>query len=128
MIVLDHDIPRDQADRLRLRRIRFRQIGIQVGRPEWDDQQEILRYLQQTRDVTFLTRDVGFFRPRFRHANYCIAVVDDIIAATATTIRRFLRHPQFRTNSMRVGRVVRLSPTKITLWEIGRERPYSELW
>ena len=38
-------------------RIHCRQIGFQVGRPEWDDQQEILRYLHSTRGVTMFTRD-----------------------------------------------------------------------
>ncbi len=37
MIVLDHNIAHDQAQRLRRRRIHFRQVGFEVGRPEWDD-------------------------------------------------------------------------------------------
>ena len=62
MILLDHNIPEDQAEQLRRWRIHFRQIGFEVGRPEWDDQQEILRYLHATKQVTFFTRDLGFFR------------------------------------------------------------------
>lgn len=62
MIILDHNIPEDQAQRLRRRRVRFRQIGFEVGRPEWDDQQEILRFLHATKQITFFTRDLVFPR------------------------------------------------------------------
>ena len=72
MIVLDHNIPKDQAQQLRRRRVHFRQIGFEVGRPEWDDQQEILRFLHATKQITFFTRDLGFFRAPLRHANYCL--------------------------------------------------------
>ena len=72
MIILDHNIPMDQAEQLRRRRVRFRQIGFEVGRPEWDDQQEILRFLHKTKQITFFTRDLGFFPARLRHANYCL--------------------------------------------------------
>ena len=53
MIILDHNIPEDQAQQLRGRRIHFRQIGVEVGRPEWDDQQEILRFLHSSKQLTF---------------------------------------------------------------------------
>ena len=59
MIVLDHNIPENQAEQLRRRRIHFRQNGFEVGRPEWDDQQEILRFLHATKEITFFTRDQG---------------------------------------------------------------------
>ena len=72
MIILDHNIPNDQAAQLQRCRVRFRQIGFEVGRPEWDDQQEILRFLHATKQITFFTRDLGFFRAPLRHANYCL--------------------------------------------------------
>jgi len=75
LIILDHNISEDQAEQLRRWRIRFRQIGFEVGRPEWDDQQEILRYMHQVNRCTFFTRDLGFFHPRFCHANYCMVVL-----------------------------------------------------
>jgi len=75
LIILDHNIPEDQVEQLRRWRIRFQQIGFEVGRPEWDDQQEILRYLHQVKRCTFFTRDLGFFHPRFCHATYCMVVI-----------------------------------------------------
>ena len=85
MIILDHNIPQSQIERLRKNRIRFVQIGIHVGRPEWDDQQEILRYLHGERSSTFFTRDLGFYRAHLRHRSYCIVVIDDKVTATAET-------------------------------------------
>jgi len=75
VIVLDHNIPQDQAEQLRRWRVHFRQIGFEVGRPEWDDQQEVLRYLHTEKQLTFFTRDLGFFRRRLCHPNYCLVVL-----------------------------------------------------
>ena len=57
MILLDHNIPEQQVERLRRARLRPQQIGHEVGRPEWLDFEEILRYLHRRKAVTFFTRD-----------------------------------------------------------------------
>jgi hypothetical protein len=108
VIVLDHNIPEDQAKQLRGRRIHFRQIGFEVGRPEWDDQQEILRFLHATKQVTFFTRDLGFFRAPLRHANYCLVVLTVPVLETAHYISKLLRHHQFNTRAKRNGKVMRV--------------------
>ena len=100
MIILDHNIPEDQAEQLRLRRTHFRQIGFEVGRPEWDDQQEILRFLHATKQITFFTRDLGFRAP-LRHANYCLVVLTVPVVETAHYVSKLLRHPHFNT---KIGR------------------------
>jgi len=38
MIVLDHNIIKEQAQLLKQRRIHFRQVGVEIGLPSWDDQ------------------------------------------------------------------------------------------
>jgi hypothetical protein len=83
VIVLDHNIPEDEAEKLRHRRVHFRQIGFEVGRPEWDDQQEILRFLHKTKQITFFTRDMGFFRAPLRHGNYCLVALTVPVLETA---------------------------------------------
>jgi hypothetical protein len=83
VIFLDHNIPEDQAQQLRRRRIHCQQIGFEVGRPEWDDQQEILRFLHAVKQPTFFTRDLGFFRAPLRHANYCIVTLTVPVLETA---------------------------------------------
>lgn len=121
MIILDHNIPEDEARKLRLWKIHFRQIGFEVGRPEWEDQQEILRYLHRTKQPTFFMRDLGFFRGKLCHSNYCIVVLDLPVVETAIHIRRLLRHPRFRTRANRSGKVLKLTARKILMWQ-GRSR------
>ena len=99
MIVLDHNIPEDEAEKLRHRRVHFRQIGFEVGRPEWDDQQEILRFLHKTKQITFFTRDMGFFRAPLRHGNYCLVALTVPVLETAHYISKLLRHPHFNTRA-----------------------------
>ena len=128
MILLDHNIPEDQAEQLRRWRVHFRQIGSDVGRPEWDDQQEVLRYLHAAKHATFCTRDLGFFHRRFCHPNYCLVVFDVPVLETASCIRRLLRHPMLKTGARRWGKVLRVSREKIVLWEIGREQMINLGW
>jgi hypothetical protein len=128
VIVLDHNIAEDQSQLLRARRIHFKQIGVEAGRPEWDDFQEILRYLHRYKQITFFTRDFDFFQPRLRHTNYALIVVAAPIKETAAFITRFLRHPEFRTKAQRCGKVIRLSPRVISWWEIGAEQQRDLLW
>ena len=128
MILLDHNIPEHQVEILRRARLRPRQIGHEVGRPEWQDLEEILRYLHRLRRATFITRDEGFFRRRLCHNNYCIVVVSSPVVETAVYVRRFLRHPTFRTKQRRTGKVVRLLPTKIMWWEVGMESQQRLSW
>ncbi len=128
MIVLDYNIIKEQAELLRRRRIHFRQIGVEIGLPSWDDQQEILRYLHNAKQTTFFTRDNDFFRYKLCHSNYCLAVIDAQEYETAAFIRKFLRHPNFRTKAKRCGKVVKLSPRIVTWWEIGKSRRQHLIW
>ncbi len=128
MILLDHNIPEGQVEILRRARLRPQQVGREVGRPEWQDLEEILRYLHRLKAATFITRDEGFFRRRLSHSNYCIVVVSGPVIETAEYIRRFLRHPAFRTKQQRAGKVVRLLPTRILGWEIDVKLQKRLLW
>jgi len=128
VIVLDHNIAEDQSQLLRDWHIHFKQIGVEVGRPEWDDFQEIWRYLHRHKQTTFFTRDSDFFQPRLRHANYALIVIAAPIKETAAVIKRFLRHPEFKTKAKRCGKVIRLSPRVISWWEIGAEQQQDLLW
>jgi hypothetical protein len=128
VILLDHNIPEDQAEQLRRRRVHFRQIGFEVGRPEWDDQQEILRYLHTTKQATFFTRDLGFFRRRLCHSRYCLVVLAVPVLETAAYIRRVLRYPMLKTRAQRQGKVVRVSTDRIALWQTGQQRLINLRW
>jgi len=128
VILLDHNITEDQSAQLRRWHIHFQQVGYEVGRPEWEDQQEILRHLHQVKQATFFTRDLGFFRRRFCHPNYCLVVVTGPVLNTASSIRRLLRHPEFKTKARRRGKVVKISSAKIAWWEISRDRQQHTTW
>jgi hypothetical protein len=128
LIVLDHNIPKNQAEQLTRSRLHWKQIGYQVGRPEWDDRQEIQRYLQANRRTTFFTRDSGFFNTELCHDQYCIVVMGGPIAETAAWIRRFLKCPEFRTVIRRSGKVVMLGSSGIAVLEKPQERRYTVRW
>lgn len=128
MILLDHNIPEHQVEALRRARLRPQQVGRDIGRPEWQDLEEILRYLHRLKAATFITRDEGFFRRRLCHPNYCIVVVSGPVIETAVYAQRFLRHAAFRAKQQRVGKVVRLSSTRIAWWEIDMESQQRLLW
>lgn len=113
MIVLDHNIPRDQQEALRRFGIRTHHVGFEIGRPEWADREEVLRYLHRVKQPTFFTRDVGFLHIRLWHPGYCLVVLTGGALHTARDIRRFLRHRSFRTRAHRMGRLVKLTPTGI---------------
>jgi hypothetical protein len=122
VIVLDHNIPKDQTEQLRRYRVHFLQIGFEVGRPEWEDQQEILRFLHATKHTTFFTRDLGFFRARLCHTNYGLVILTMPVLETARYIRQLLRHPDFNTRAKRNGKVIKVSTDRITWWKIGQQR------
>ncbi len=128
MIVLDHNIPEGQAEQLRRWGVHFRQIGFEVGRPEWADQQEILRYLHAAKQVTFFTRDLGFYRRRLCHPNYCLVILTVPVLETALGMRRLLRHAALRTQAKRRGKVVRVSTDRIAFWQAGQEKLTSLAW
>lgn len=128
MNVLDYNIPENQTTQLRNWQIRFSQIGYEIGRPEWDDQQEILRYLHHSKRVTFFTCDLGFFNPKFCHANYCVVVAAGQFEETASLIRRFLRCPEFKTYATRAGKAIKLTTIKIYWWERGLNHQQNMTW
>ncbi len=128
MIYLDHNIIKEQAELLKRRRIHFRQIGMEIGLPSWDDQQEILRYLHSVKQATFFTRDKDFFRYRLRHSNYCLVFIDAPEYETAVFISKFLRRPNFKTKAKRCGKIVKLSQRVVTWWDSGKPQRQHLIW
>jgi hypothetical protein len=46
----------------------------------------------------------------------------------AEYIRRFLRHPSFRTQAQRIGKVIRARHSGLTWWEIGSKVEHALSW
>ena len=128
MIILDHNIPMDQAEQLRRRRVRFRQIGFEVGRPEWDDQQEILRFLHKTKQITFFTRLRVLSRAVASRQLYCLVALTVPVLETAHYISALVHHPHFNTRAKRNGKVMRVSTRSIVFWQIGRQQQTAVRW
>jgi hypothetical protein len=82
--------------------------------------------LHSAKEPTFFTRDLGFFRRRLCHPNYCIVVLAVPVSETATYIQNLLRYPHFKSKAKRVGKIVKLSTRKILMWH-GRQRTFTGL-
>ena len=81
--------------------------------------EEIIVLLRRQRHATFFTRDADFLSaPRLRHSGYCIVVADVRQNEVAAFVRRFLWHPDFDTQTKRMGRVVRISHAGLGFWRL----------
>ena len=127
MNLLDENIAAGQCLLLRGARIPFRQIGEEVARKGIQDD-EIISFLMQSRRVTFFTRDDDFYKSRFCHSHYCLVLLDVSESQVAEYVRKFLRHPAFRTQAQRMGTVVRVSHDNLHLWRPHSTREEMILW
>jgi hypothetical protein len=116
--VLDENVIESQCQLLRKWRIRFRQIGVDFGQAGIQDD-DLVRLLHRSRNVTFFTRDDDFSEQRLCHAAYCIVVLDVGQYEVASFTRRVLRHARFRTNAQRMGKVLTASQNLIRCYSAG---------
>jgi len=56
-------------------------------------------------EPTFFTLDDGFFKPKLRHAQYCLIILDVAQYESAAFIRKTLKHPHFNTKAKRMGNI-----------------------
>jgi len=80
------------------------------------------------RRPTFFTRDEDFYKPNLRHSGYCLVHLDVLPEEVAEYIRRFLRHPSFRTQAQRMGKVVRVRHSGLAWWETGAKVEHAVSW
>ncbi len=116
MIVLDENIPENQRQLLRSRRIRVRQIGHDIGSRGMKDE-GIIPLLLRYRSMTFFTRDLGFYHSKLCHSKYCIVCLSIGQYEAASFIRRFLHHPAFNTSNKRMGKVIKVSHPGMRIWK-----------
>lgn len=127
MNILDENIPEDQRRLLSNRRVPFHHISSDIGREGMKDE-EIIPLLHQLQRPTFFTFDFDFYKPRLRHARYCLVLLSVEQSQAADTMRRFLRHREFDTQAKRMGSVVHVSPSGITAWRHHAEQEMSFTW
>jgi hypothetical protein len=128
MNVLDENIDAPQREQLQSDKIRFRRVGGEIGRLGMKDRNQIIPLLHTLRRPTFFTRDHGFYHPTLRHSGYCLVYLDVSADEAAEYIRRLLRHPAFRTQSQRMGKVVRVHHGGMSYWQVGDRRVHDLGW
>jgi hypothetical protein len=126
--ILDENIIASQRAQLRKWRIRFNQIGTEIGRRGMKDLTEIVPLLHSLRRSTFFTHDVGFFDPLLCHKGYSLVCLDIKANESAIYIRRFLRHRGFRAEKQRLGKVILARQRNLSFWEIGEQRLQRSSW
>lgn len=127
MNILDENIIDSQRWLLRSWRISVRQIGYEVGRQGVDDE-AIIPLLHQLRRPTFFTRDSDFYEHTLCHTGYCIVHLAVKKDEVANFIRRLLRHPEFDTQTKRMGKVIRVSHTRLLVWRLHTEQEIHVAW
>lgn len=128
MNILDENIDLFTRRQLIQWKLHFRQIGFEIGHSGMKDFDEIIPLLHSLRRPTFLTRDDDFYHPQLRHTNYCLAYFDVALLETVAYIRRFFRHPLFRTQAQRLGVVARIHENGITYWSVNGRGSNRVIW
>lgn len=127
MIVLDENFPESQCQLLKSWRIHIRQIGYEIGHQGLKDH-EIIPLLLQLRRLTFFTLDSDFFKQSYCHSHYCLVFLDVNQYESATFIRRFLKHNDFNTQIKRLGKIIRISHTDISMRKRHSEKDIHLTW
>lgn len=128
MNILDENIVVSQRKLLDEWKIHFRRIGGAVGWLGMKDGEDVIPLLHHLKKPTFFTRDQDFYHPKLRHAKYCLVFLDVEPQETAEYIRRFLRHPKFRTQAKRMGAVVRVRHSGLTFWQTDVATQQAIIW
>ena len=115
MNILDENIIKNQTQLLRGWRISFRQIGVTIGTEGIKDD-EIISLLHGLQRSTFFTRDDDFFNRNLCHSKYCIVYLAVRKEESAIFIRRFLRFKKFNAINKRLGCVIRITHSGLSVW------------
>lgn len=117
MIILDENTPEKQRRLLEATRVHAHQIGEDIGRRGMQDE-EIISLLHQLDRPTFFTLDRDYYFRRWCHPAYCLVHLDIDDRTFAKYARRVLRHPALNSKAKRMGLVIQVQPTGLTIWRI----------
>lgn len=127
MIILDENVGESQRRWLQRRRIRSRQIGVEIGRMGMNDS-DIIPLLHALDRPTLFSLDIDFYRRDLRHQAYCLVYLDVNVDIVAEFIRRVLRHRELNTKAKRMGNVIHVQPQSMTLWRMHHETELQIEW
>jgi hypothetical protein len=117
--IFDENFPALAMQAIRQKVASVVQIGQDWGESGWLDVEQILPHLHGLK-VTFHTLDAGLFKRRYAHSSYCLVYYDVPEEILGTFVIKFLRHHSFKTHAQRLGRVIKVSPSKIAYCEFHR--------
>jgi hypothetical protein len=115
MNILDENILEPQRQVLLKWGVSFRQIGFEVGRKGMKDT-EIIPFLISLNHPTFFTLDADFCRKSLCHSRYCLVFLNVGEDEAPAYVRRLLHHPRFSTQARRMGTVIRISATGLSVF------------
>lgn len=115
MNVLDESISPYQRQLLRTWHVPVRHIGYDLGRKGMKDD-EIIPFLLGLDRPSFFTLDFDFHRRSLCHARYCLVCLDVGQNEAAAFIRRLLRLPECNTQGKRMGMVMRIGQSGLSVW------------
>ncbi len=127
MIILDENFPEDQRLLLNGWRITVQQIGYNIGRRGMKDD-EIIPFLHQLRRPTFFTRDWGFYDRTLCHARFSLVFLAVEKQESAVFIRRLLHQPNLRTQTQRMGTLIRVSQRGLSWWSLHGVKEIRQGW
>ena len=127
MNILDENIIYNQCLFLKNKRIPFRQIGHQIGHKGIEDR-EIISLLHNLKNPTFFTRDNDFYQSKLCHNQYCIVFLAVKKDEVGIFIHRFLHHENFNTVKKRLGSVVKITHTNISIKKLNFEKEIKITW
>jgi hypothetical protein len=127
MVVIDENLPARQRQLLRKWRIHYRAIGVDIAAPGTQDE-NLIPVLHKLAEPMFFTLDQHFFRPDWAHPAYGLAWLDIAESEAAEFVRRFLRHPEFNTQTKRLGVVARVGFNGVRFWRKGQPHLQTVKW
>ncbi len=117
MLLLDENITKDQKELLEKWGYHPKQIGVDLKYKGIADE-NIITFLRSSKNILFVTRDSDFYKNQLCHPAFCIVFLEVDRSECAFFVRKFLSHKKFKSNKQRVGKVIKLTQTIISYWEV----------
>jgi hypothetical protein len=83
--------------------------------------ENITSLLHRLKQPTFFTRDRDFFKRELCHTRYSLVWLDVTPEEAALYVRRYLRHPRFKSKTNRLWTIARVHHDGIHFWERNKE-------
>lgn len=128
MNVLDENIDAVAREHLRSLKVHFRHIGSDIGQPGMKDLNDVIPLLHSLRDPTFFTRDKDFYSRSLLHARYCLIHLKVPPRDSAEYVVRLLRHKEFRKKVDRIGKVICVSPNRLSYLDVNSAKERYLAW